>query len=99
MLHCAPKMPGETLTSCWTTSGIESVAPGATPTPKALIGRRQSAICWTSNDDGVPMSVNTLNDALRIMGCDTGPGGDHCTHGLHPTRQPCSRRRARSTAI
>jgi hypothetical protein len=22
------------------------------------------------------MSFNTLNKALRIMGCDTGPGGD-----------------------
>ena len=28
------------------------------------------------------MSVNTLNKALRIMGCDTGPGGDHCAHGF-----------------
>jgi len=28
------------------------------------------------------MSVNTLNRALRIMGCDTGPGGDHCAQGL-----------------
>ncbi|HLG83560.1 MAG TPA: hypothetical protein VKY22_21300 [Bradyrhizobium sp.] len=31
------------------------------------------------------MSVNTLNKALRIMGCDTGPGGDHCAHGLRST--------------
>ena len=54
-------------------------------TPKALIARRRSAICWTSNDDGVPMSDNTLNKALRIMGCDTGPGGDHCAHGLRST--------------
>ena len=36
-----------------------------------------------SNDDGVPMSVNTLNKA--IMGCDTGPGGDYCAHGLRST--------------
>jgi len=43
---------------------------------------------WTSNDDGVPMSVNTLNKALRIMGCDTGPGGDHCAHGLRSTASP-----------
>ena len=43
------------------------------------------AICWTSNDDGVPMSDNTLNKALRIMGCDTGPGGDHCAHGFRST--------------
>ena len=40
---------------------------------------------WTSNDDGVPMSVNTLNKALRIMGCDTGPSGDHCAHGFRST--------------
>jgi hypothetical protein len=31
------------------------------------------------------MSVNTLNKALRMMGCDTGPGGDHCAHGLRST--------------
>jgi hypothetical protein len=24
------------------------------------------------------MSDNTINKALRIMGYDTGPGGDHC---------------------
>jgi hypothetical protein len=41
--------------------GVDSVAVGARPTPKALIARRSSAICWTSNDDGVPMSDNTLN--------------------------------------
>jgi hypothetical protein len=29
------------------------------------------------------MSVNTLNKALRIIGCDTGPGGD-------PARTPAS---------
>jgi hypothetical protein len=39
------------------------------------------AICWTSNENGVPMSDNTLNMALGIMGCD-GPGGNHCTHGV-----------------
>jgi hypothetical protein len=31
------------------------------------------------------MSVNTLNKALRIMGCDTAPGGHHCAHGLRST--------------
>jgi len=31
------------------------------------------------------MSDNTLNKALRIMGCDTGPGADHCAHGLRST--------------
>ena len=35
-----PTMPSETLTSCWTTSGGDSVALGARPTPKALIARR-----------------------------------------------------------
>ena len=35
-----PTMPSETLTSCWTTSGVNSVALGARPTPKALIARR-----------------------------------------------------------
>jgi hypothetical protein len=41
--------------------------------------------CWTSNDDGGPTSDNTLNKALRIMGCDTGPGGDHRAHGFRST--------------
>ena len=31
------------------------------------------------------MSDNTLNKALRIMGCDTGPGGDHCADGFRST--------------
>jgi integrase len=35
-----------------------------------------------SHDDDVPMSDNTINKALRIMGYDTGPGGDHCAHGF-----------------
>jgi integrase len=38
-----------------------------------------------SNDDDVPMSDNTLNKALRIMGYDTRPGGDHCAHGFRST--------------
>lgn len=40
LVHWCPTMPSETLTSCWTTSGIDSVALGARPTPKALIARR-----------------------------------------------------------
>ncbi|MGY3449792.1 tyrosine-type recombinase/integrase [Bradyrhizobium sp. USDA 4353] len=35
-----------------------------------------------SYNDGVPMSDNTINKALRIMGYDTGPGGDHSAHGF-----------------
>jgi hypothetical protein len=31
------------------------------------------------------MSDNTLNKALRIMGWDTGPGGDHCADGFRAT--------------
>lgn len=31
------------------------------------------------------MSDDTLNKALRIMGCDTSPGGDHCAHGFRST--------------
>jgi len=31
------------------------------------------------------MSDNTLDKALRIMGYDTGPGGDHCAHGFRST--------------
>jgi hypothetical protein len=31
------------------------------------------------------MSVNALNKALRIVGCNTGPGGDYCAHGLRST--------------
>jgi hypothetical protein len=31
------------------------------------------------------MSDNTLNKALRIMGYDTAPGGDHCAHGFRST--------------
>ena len=32
----------------------------------------------------MPLFDNTLNIALRIMGC-TGPGGDHCAYGLRST--------------
>ncbi len=35
--------------------------------------------------DDVPMSDNTINKALRIMGYDTRPGGDHCAHGFRST--------------
>lgn len=38
-----------------------------------------------SHNDEVPMSDNTINKALRIMGYDTGPGGDHCAHGFRST--------------
>ena len=31
------------------------------------------------------MSDNTLNKALRIMGYDTGPDGDHGVHGFRST--------------
>ncbi|WP_147413636.1 hypothetical protein [Pseudorhodoplanes sinuspersici] len=31
------------------------------------------------------MSDNTINKALRIMGYDTRPGGDHCAHGFRST--------------
>jgi integrase len=31
------------------------------------------------------MSDNTPSKALRIMGCYTGPGGDHCAHGFRST--------------
>ncbi len=31
------------------------------------------------------MSENTLNKARRIMGYDTGPGGDHCVRGFRST--------------
>jgi len=58
---------------------------GARPTPKALIARRWSAIFWTSNDDGAPMSNNTLNKALQIMSSDIGPGGVQRTHGYRLT--------------
>lgn len=30
-----------------------------------------------ANDGGMPMSDNSLNKTLRIMGYDTGPGNDH----------------------
>jgi integrase len=38
-----------------------------------------------SHHDDVPMSDNTINKALRIMGYDTRPGGDHCAHGFRST--------------
>jgi integrase len=38
-----------------------------------------------SYDDDAPMSDNTLNKALRIMGYDTGPGGERCAHGFRST--------------
>jgi hypothetical protein len=31
------------------------------------------------------MFDNTLVKALRIMGCDTGPGSDHCAHSFRST--------------
>jgi hypothetical protein len=30
----------------------------------------------------VPMSDNTLNQPPQFLGCDAGPGGDHCAHVL-----------------
>ena len=33
----------------------------------------------------MPTSDDTLNKALRIMGYDTGPGGDHGAHGFRST--------------
>lgn len=33
----------------------------------------------------VPMSNNTLSKPLQFLGCDTGPGGDHCAHGFRST--------------
>ena len=38
-----------------------------------------------SHDDDVPMSDNTINKALRIMGYDTRPNGEHCAHGFRST--------------
>ncbi len=49
---------------------------------KPLTGRGRYLFSY--NDD-VPMSDNTLNKALRIMGYATGPGGDHCAHGFRST--------------
>jgi hypothetical protein len=36
-------------------------------------------------DDGEPMSDDTLNKGLRVMGRDTGPGGDHRARGFRST--------------
>jgi hypothetical protein len=57
---------------------------------------------WTPDDGGAPMS----DKALRIIGCDTGPGGDHCAHGFRSTaatllkggrvRQQCGGSRTRA---
>jgi integrase len=52
-----------------------------------------------SHDDDVPMSDNTINKALRIMGYDTGPGGDHCAHGFGPAPRPCSMKKAHLAAM
>lgn len=49
---------------------------------KLLTGRGRYLF---SHNDDVPMSDSTLNKALRIMGYDTGPGGDHCAHGFRST--------------
>jgi len=38
------------------------------------------------------MSDNTLNKALRLMGCDTAPGGDDCAHGLSLDRVDLAQR-------
>jgi integrase len=49
---------------------------------KPLTGRGRYLFSY---DDEVPMSDNTLNKALRIIGYATGPGGDHCAHGFRST--------------
>ena len=41
-----------------------------------------------SYDDDVPMSDNTINKSLRIMGYDTGHDGDHCAHGFRSAASP-----------
>lgn len=78
-------MPSETLTSCWTTSGVHSVALGARPTLKALIARRRSAIWWTANDDGVSISGNALNQCDADHDLRYWPWRDHCAHGFRST--------------
>jgi hypothetical protein len=79
--------------------GVDSVALGARPTPKALIARRRSAICWMSNDDGVPMSENTLNKALRTWAAILAPAATSARTASSRPRRPCSTRMARSTAM
>jgi integrase len=49
---------------------------------KPLTGRGRYLFSY---DDDVPLSDSTLNKALRIMGYDTGPGGEHCAHGFRST--------------
>ena len=48
---------------------------------RPLTGQGKYLFSW----EETPMSDATLNKALRIMGYDTGPGGDHCAHGFRST--------------
>jgi hypothetical protein len=78
--------------------GVDSVARGARPDGES---DRVTLIrdLLDLNEDGALMSNNTLNKALRIMGCDTGRGGSHCAHGFRATASTRSTRRARSAAM
>jgi hypothetical protein len=44
------------------------------------------------------MSDNALDEALRIIGCDTGSSGDHCAQALSLTTSTLLDGEARSTA-
>jgi hypothetical protein len=61
----------ETLTSRWTASAVDRFAWRQTDAESA----------HPSNDGGAPMS----RKALRIIGCDIGPGGEQCAPGFRST--------------
>jgi hypothetical protein len=65
----------------WTTSAVNSVALGTRLTSKSA----DHATLIRDLPNLVPMSDYTLNKPLQFLGCDTGPGGDHCAHGFHST--------------
>jgi hypothetical protein len=39
------------------------------------------------------------NKPLQSLGCDTGPGGDHCAHGFRSTAETVLNEEARSIAM
>lgn len=73
-----PTMPSVTLNSRWTTSGIDSVALAARPTPKALI-RNLLDVPWRAN-----VRQHTEQGAADY-GLRYRPDGDHRAHGFRST--------------
>ena len=77
-----PTMPSVTLISCWTTSGIDSVALWATDAEsadRATLIRNLLDVPWRAN-----VRQHTEQGAAEY-GLRYRPGGDHRAHGFRST--------------